>query len=246
VLRIREVRMGMVEDQSGKVHSITKVQPVPAATQSSTTLRMERGTLGFRKARSDAAGRAFIRGRVVPALRNQPEKMMNARVLFPLLGLDTGGRESRVLKPNQQIFEKHIGGGQSFKSQRIFDTVWPDMFQVRVYSQNTRLIKLISAALPDAETDPPEKNEVTGLTHDDLIREIFSGYTEEIKREIRDNHAGEWTLGRLGIWLTERNDWEARVEVASMGKTRVTTRILRALGFHVTGDAGPGAKVRNP
>ena len=75
---------------------------------------------------------------------------------------------------------------------------------------------------------------------------MFTSYNEDNKREIRDNHAGEWTLGRLGIWLTERNGWEARVEVASMGKTKVTTRILEALGFRVSGDAGPGAKVRNP
>ena len=124
------------------------------------------------------------------------------------------------------------------------------MFQVRVYSQNTRIVKMLSAALPDTETDPPEKNEVTGLTHDDLIREMFARYTEEIKREIRDNHAGEWTLGSLGAWLTQRNGWEERVEAASlrtsMGRTKVTTRILLALGFRVSGDAGPGAKVRNP
>ncbi len=30
-----------------------------------------------------------------------------------------------------------------------------------------------------------------------------------------------------------------------MGKTKVTTRILEALGFRLSGE-GPGAKVRNP
>ena len=166
--------MGMVEDQKGKLHSMTKVQPVPSTTQDTKTVRMERGTLGYRKARSDEECRAFIRDKVVPLLRRQPERMMNVRVLYPELGLDTGGRGAKGLKPNQKLYEQLIGGGQSFTSQRIFDTVWSDMFQVRVYSQNTRLVKMISDTLPDEETDPPEKSEVTGLKPDDLIRELFS------------------------------------------------------------------------
>ena len=60
--------MGMVEDQQGKLHSMTKVQPVPSSTRSTKTVRMERAVLPFRKARTDEACRAFIRDEVVPAL----------------------------------------------------------------------------------------------------------------------------------------------------------------------------------
>ena len=144
--------MGMVEDQQGKLHSMTKVQPVPSSTRSTKTVRMERAVLPLRKARTDKACRAFIRDKVVPALRNKPERMMNTRVLYPALGLDSGGRESEGLKPNQQLFEQIIGGDQSFTSQRIFDTVFPDMFQVRVYSANLRMVKMIRDTLPEPET----------------------------------------------------------------------------------------------
>ena len=81
VLRVKEIRMGMVEDQQGKLHSMTKVQPVPSSTRSTKTVRMDRAVLPFRKARTDEACRAFIRNQVVPALRNKPERMMNTRVL---------------------------------------------------------------------------------------------------------------------------------------------------------------------
>ena len=87
------------------------MQPVPSSTRSTKTVRMERAVLPLRKARTDRACRAFIRDKVVPALRNKPERMMNTRVLYPALGLDTGGRESEGLKPNQKLFEQIIGGG---------------------------------------------------------------------------------------------------------------------------------------
>ena len=77
--------MCMVEDQKGKLHSMTKVQPVPSTSQDTKTVRMERGTLAFRKARSDDACRDFIRDEVVPLMRRQPERMMNTRVLYPEL-----------------------------------------------------------------------------------------------------------------------------------------------------------------
>ena len=141
-----------------------------ATTQDTKTVRMERAVLPFRKARTDEACRAFIRNQVVPALRNKPERMMNTRVLYPALGLDSGGRESEGLTPNQKLFEQYIGGGQSFASQRIFDSVFPDMFQVRVDSQNLRMLQMIRDTLPEPESDPPEKNDVTGLTPDDLLR----------------------------------------------------------------------------
>ena len=180
----------------------------------------------------------------MPALRNQPERMKNTRILYEELGLDTGGRDAQGLKPNQKLFEQHIGGGQSFASQRIFDSVFPDMFQVRVYSQNTRLVKMISADLPERESDPPDKNEVKGLTPDDLIREVFGLYKDEIKREITAK-GGEWTLGRLGVWLAQLPGWEERWATASLGK-KGTTVVLKALGFRVSDTQGPGAKVTNP
>ena len=186
----------------------------------------------------------FIRDKVMPLLRRQPERMMKVRVLYPELGLDTGGRGAKGLKPNQKLFEQFIGGGQSFTSQRIFDTVWSDMFQVRVYSQNTRVVKMTSDTLPDRETDPPDPSEVKDLTPEDLIREVFSVYTEEIKREITAQ-GGEWTIGRLGVWLNQRNGWEDRWAAASLGK-KGTKVVLEALGFRVTAEQGPGAKVRNP
>ena len=173
VLRVEELRMGLIKDQDNKLHSLTKVQPVPSTTRSTKTVLMERGVLGFRKARNDEACRAFIRDKVVPALRNQPERMKNTRILYEELGLSTGGREAKTLQPNQKLFERHIGGGQSFVTQRIFDSVFPDMFQVRVYSKNTKLVKMISADLPERESDPPDKNEVTGLTPDDLTRGLW-------------------------------------------------------------------------
>ena len=105
--------MGVVEDQ--KLHAMTTVQPGPSSTQDTKTVRMERGVLPFRKARSDEACRAFIRDKVVPALRNKPERMMNTRVLYPALGLDSGGRDSEGLKPTRSS-EQFIGGGQSFAS----------------------------------------------------------------------------------------------------------------------------------
>ena len=206
---------------------------------------MERAVLPLRKARTDRACRAFIRDKVVPALRNQPERMMNTRVLYPALGLDSGGRESEGLKPNQKLFEQFIGGGQSFTSTRTFDTVFPDMFQVRIYSANLRMVKMIRDTLPEPETDPPDKNEVKGLTSDDLIREVMGLYREDIEREIRDNHDGEWTLGRLGVWLAQRPGWEERKQTASLGQ-KGTKAVLEALGFRISGPAGPGAKVRNP
>ena len=170
---------------------------------------------------------------------------MNTRVLYPALGLDSGGRESEGLKPNQKLFEQFIGGGQSFTSTRIFDTVFPDMFQVRIYSANLRMVKMIQDTLPEPETDPPDKNEVKGLTSDDLIREVMGLYRADIEREIRDNHDGEWTLGRLGVWLAQRPGWEERKQTASLGQ-KGTKVVLEALGFRISGPAGPGAKVRNP
>ena len=118
------------------------------------------------------------------------------------------------------------------------------MFQVRVYSQNTRLVKMISADLPERESDPPDKNEVKGLTPDDLIREVFGVYKEEIKQAIiaRD---GEYPLGQLGIWLKQKKDYEERWATASLGQKGLTV-VLKALGFRVSGPAGPGAKVTNP
>ena len=113
-----------------------------------------------------------------------------------------------------------------------------------MYSQNTRLVKMISDTLPDRETDPPEPSEVKGLTPEDLIREVFSVYTEEIKREITAK-GGEWTIGRLGVWLNQRNGWDERWETASLGK-KGTKVVLEALGFRVSAQHGPGAKVRNP
>ena len=83
-----------------------------------------------------------------------------------------------------------------------------------------------------------------GLTPDDLIRELFSVYTEEIKRKITAQ-GGEWTIGRLGVWLNERNGWDERWATASLG-SKGTGVVLKALGFRVSSVAGPGAKVTNP
>ena len=86
---------------------------------------------------------------------------------------------------------------------------------------------------------------MTGLTQDDLIREVLGLYRADIEREIRDNHGGEWTIGRLGVWLSQRNGWEKRKQTASLGQEG-TQVVLEALGFRISGPAGPGAKVRNP
>ena len=80
---------------------------------------------------------------------------------------------------------------------------------------------------------------------DDLIREVLGVFTEDIKREIRDNHGGEWTIGRLGVWLNERNGWDDRWATASLG-SKGTGVVLKALGFRVSSVTGPGAKVTNP
>ena len=98
--------------------------------------------------------------------------------------------------------------------------------------------------LPPPETDPPEKNEVTDLTPNDLIREVFGIYRDEIKREITAK-GGEWTIGRLGVWLAQRNGYEERKATASLG-SKSTGVVLKALGFRVSDDSGPGTKVRNP
>ena len=129
-------------------------------------------------------------------------------------------------------------------SQRIFDSVFPDMFQVRVYSKNTKLVKMISADLPAPDSDPPDKNEVTDLTPDDLIREVFGVYKGQIEREItaRGNEEG---IGRLGVWLAQLPGWKDRWAVASLGQ-KGTKVVLKALGFRVTDESGPGAKVTNP
>ena len=42
VLRINELRAGQVKAQAGDWHSMTKVLPVPAATKSTKTVRVER------------------------------------------------------------------------------------------------------------------------------------------------------------------------------------------------------------
>ena len=118
------------------------------------------------------------------------------------------------------------------------------MFQVRVYSQNTRLVKMIRDTLPDAETDPPEPSEIKGLTPEDLIREVFSVCKHEIQREITAQ-GGEWTIGRLGVWLNQRNGWADRWAAASLGK-KGTKVVLEALGLRVSAEQGPGAKVQNP
>ena len=107
------------------------------------------------------------------------------------------------------------------------------------------MIKMKRDTLPEPEADPPEKNEVTGLTPNDLIREMLGVFTEDIKRDSRDNHDGEWTIGRLGVWLAQRNGWEERMQTASLGQ-RGTKAFLEARGFRISGPAGPGAKVRNP
>ena len=80
------------------------------------------------------------------------------------------------------------------------------------------MVKMIRNTLPEPETDPPEKNEVKGLTPDDLIREVMGAFKADIEREIRDNHGGEWTIGRLGVWLAQRNGWEERKQTASLGQ----------------------------
>ena len=107
------------------------------------------------------------------------------------------------------------------------------------------MVKMIRDTLTEPETDPPEKNEVTGLKPDDLIREVVGVFKADIKREIRHNHGGEWTIGRLGVWLAQRNGWEDRKQTASLGQ-KGTQAVLEALGFRISGPAGPGAKVRNP
>ena len=118
------------------------------------------------------------------------------------------------------------------------------MFQMRVFSPNLRIVKMISANLPDPDTDPPDKNEVKGLTPDDLIREVFGLYKDEIKQAIIARN-GEWTIGQLGIWLRQRNGYEERWATASLGKKGLTV-VLKALGFRVSAGIGPGAKVTNP
>ena len=37
VLKVEEIRMGLVRDQDNKLHSLTKIQPVPSTTQSTKT-----------------------------------------------------------------------------------------------------------------------------------------------------------------------------------------------------------------
>ena len=69
-------------------------------------------------------------------------------------------------------------------------------------------------------------------------------YKEEIKRKITAQ-GGEWTIGRLGVGLNERNGWDERWETASLGK-KGTGVVLKALGFRVSSVSGPGAKVTNP
>ena len=118
------------------------------------------------------------------------------------------------------------------------------MFQVRVYSKNARIVKLISARLPDPDTDPPEKNEVTDLTPDDLIRELFAKYTPGLKAHIQANK-GVLTLNKVGEWLRAQPDYEARLAEAALGKDGQATKIMQVLGFGLQG-TGPGAKVANP
>ena len=245
VLRIRQVRLGMITDQDGKRHSVTKVQPVPARTESTTTVKMERGTLALRKTRSDEQIRQFVRDKIVPALQRRPERMANTRMLYKELGLEReSGRTSTKLKPNLAMFEQLMGGGVSITTSDIFSKVFPDMFQVRVYSKNARIVKLISAQLPGRDTDPPEKNEVTDLTPDDLTRELFAKYTAGLKAHIQANN-GELTLNKVGEWLRAQPDYEARLAEAALGKDGQATKIMQVLGFGLQG-TGPGAKVTNP
>ena len=49
----------------------------------------------------------------------------------------------------------------------------------------------------------------------------------------------------MGVWLNQRNGWADRWETASLGK-KGTKVVLEALGFRVSAEQGPGAKVRNP
>ena len=110
--------MGMAQDTTGRgkgkdLHSVTKLQPVPARTESTKTVRLERGVAKFRRARSDNDCRAFIRDQVVPLLRRQPEQMMSIRFLYPELDLTGDG-----LTDNQILYEQIIGGGQSFANAR--------------------------------------------------------------------------------------------------------------------------------
>ena len=244
VLRIRQVRLGMIKDQDGKMHSVTKVQPVPARTESTLTVKMERGTLALRKTRSDDEIRAFVRDKIVPALQRRPERMANTRMLYKELGLEReSGRTSTKLKPNLAMFEQLMHGGVSITTADIFSKVFPDMFQVRVYSNNARIVKLIFAQLPGRDTDPPEKNEVE-LPPEDLIRELFAKYTPGLKAHITAS-GGELTLNKVGEWLRAQPDYEARLAEAALGKDGQATKIMQVLGFGLQG-TGPGAKVTNP
>ena len=82
--------------------------------------------------------------------------MASTRILFPELGLEregqVAGRGATKLKPNLAMFERIMGGGVGITVSDIFSKVLPDMFQVRVYSQNSRVIKMISPTLPAPET----------------------------------------------------------------------------------------------
>ena len=103
--------------------------------------------------------------------------------------------------------------------------------------------KMISSAMPEPETDPPPKNEVTGLTPEHLIQELFTKYRDALARHLRTNPG--LTLNKVGEWLNAQDGYAERLPIAGLGGDGGATKILQALNFRLEGK-GAGAKVYPP
>ena len=148
--------------------------------------------------------------------------------------------------PNLKIFTDALStAAPSFTAQRIFDTMFSDLFEVSVYSQNTRIVRLISRDMPPPDTDPPRKSlhDPAG-DKDVLIRELFAPFVAPLRAHIAAK-GGELSVKKAGEFLRNRNDdFEARVAESALGKDNVVTQIARALRFRILG-AGAEARIAN-
>ena len=135
---------------------------------------------------------------------------------------------------------------QEFYAIRIFDQIFPDMFQVSQETQNTNVVTLISPKLPKPDSDPipAEPREGRDVTAERL-RTTFQKYAAGLRSHI-EKEGGTLTISKTGKYLNAQPGFTVALRNAALGKDGATTKILEALGFRVVDVPGKMAVIRNP
>ena len=245
VLRINKIRAGQVKDQDGDWHSMTKVLPVPAATKSTATVRVERSTLSLRRARDDPAVRKFVKEKIVPEFQKITTKTATWRIMQPAIKLNNS------FPANMEIFKKAYGtAAKSFAPIRIFKELFPEMFKV-TGSKGQPVVKLINPTLPDEGTDPAapaEEEEVVGRADPEELRQVFGKYAKGLREHIDKQEGKSLTMSKVGWYLNKQPLYTKAFNDRSLStKKGDPSKILRALGFRLIPQPHPKLPiVKNP